>query len=453
MQSTEQSMTDNILLITVDSLRADHVGCYGYGRETTPYLDTLATDSHLFENTFAHACSTRPSFPSILTSTYSRMYGGFEEIQSDRTLVSEPLSTAGYRTAGFHSNPYLSSDFGYDKGWDRFFENHETESLLTKFRGYARDKLDDDGLLYKTLKKLYDGTERQTGIEVGSIYVKADDLTDQAVAWSDKVADGDNPRFLWTHYMDVHHPYVPPTEHQLAFRDEPIPDRQSIKLRRKMLERPEEITDAELADIIDLYDAEIRFVDTEIRRLVEHIREVWGKTTVLFTADHGEEFRDHGRFSHYGTFYDEVVHVPLIFDNNSESGQRHEEMVGLLDISPTVLDCAGVDKPRSYLGHSINRIVNDEPWPRTEVSSFRYCRTPNWKFIRDRSADSGALYDLTADPCETTSVADDHPETLTELQASIAEVRELTKSSERKTDNVEVDEDIQNRLQALGYTE
>jgi arylsulfatase A-like enzyme len=197
------------------------------------------------------------------------MYGGFEQIQSDRTLVSEPLSAAGYRTAGFHSNPYLSADFGYDKGWDQFFEGSETESLLARLRGYARDRLDDDGLIYKTLKKLYDGTERQTGIEVGSMYVTADDLTDQAIAWSNEVTDSDDSRFLWIHYMDVHHPYVPPTEHQLAFRDEPISDRRSIKLRRKMLEQPADVTDTELADIIDLYDAEIRFVDSEISRLVE----------------------------------------------------------------------------------------------------------------------------------------------------------------------------------------
>jgi arylsulfatase A-like enzyme len=381
------------------------------------------------------------------------MYGGFEQIQSDRTLVSEPLSAAGYRTAGFHSNPYLSADFGYDKGWDQFFEGSETESLLARLRGYARDRLDDDGLIYKTLKKLYDGTERQTGIEVGSMYVTADDLTDQAIAWSNEVADSNDSRFLWIHYMDVHHPYVPPTEHQLAFRDEPISDRRSIKLRRKMLEQPADVTDTELADIIDLYDAEIRFVDSEISRLVDHIRDVWCETTVVFTADHGEEFRDHGRFSHYGTFYDEVVHVPFVFDDGGEGGQRHEEMVGLLDVSPTVLDCAGVDQPESYLGHSICRIVDGEPWPRTGVRSFRYCRTPDWKYIGNRSTDSGALYDLTADPGETMSVAEDHPETLAELQASVAEVRELIRDSEQETDDVEMNEDIRNRLQALGYTE
>lgn len=446
-------MTDNLVLITVDSLRADHLSCYGYDRKTTPYIDGLSDEGHVFENTFAHACSTRPSFPSILTSTFSRMYGGFERIKEDRTLVSEPLSTAGYRTAGFHSNPYLSSDFGYNKGWDRFFEGNKTESLLSKLRGYARDKLSDDGLIYKILKKLYDETERQAGIEVGSIYVTADDLTDHAIRWGDEVADGDRSRFLWIHYMDAHHPYVPPAEHQLAFRDSPISDRRSIKLRRKMLEQPEDVTDTELADIIDLYDAEIRFIDTEIGRLVDHIEKLWGDTTVLFTADHGEEFREHGRFSHYGTFHDEVVHVPFIINDSSEGGQRHDEMVGLLDISPTVLDYAGLDQPDSYLGHSVRRVIDNEPWPRTEVSSFRYCRTPKWKFIRDRSEDSGELYDLTTDPGETTSVAQDYPETVGKLQESINEVHELINTSERETDDVEMDQDIQNRLQALGYKE
>jgi len=381
------------------------------------------------------------------------MYGGFEKIQSDRTLVSKPLSAAGYQTAGFHSNPYLSADFGYDKGWNQFFEGSETESLLAQLRGYARDKLDDDSLVYKALKKLYDGTERQTGIEVGSIYVTADDLTDQAIAWSNEIADRDDSRFLWIHYMDVHHPYVPPTEHQLAFRDDPISDRRSIKLRRKMLEQPDDVTDAELADIIDLYDAEIRFVDTEVERLVDHIRDVWGKTTVLFTADHGEEFRDHGRFSHYGTFHDEVVHVPLIFDNGNENSQRHDEMVGLLDVSPTLLDCADVNQPESYLGYSIRQIVDGEPWPREEVASFRYCRKPRWKYIGDRSGEGGSLYDLSADPSETTSVVKENPEMLTELQESVENVQTLIDDTTRESDTVEMDDDIQNRLKALGYTE
>ena len=255
--------------MTVDSLRADHVGCYGYERETTPYIDTLASKGHIFENTFAHACSTRPSFPSILTSTYARMYGGFEKIQSDRTLVSKPLSAAGYQTAGFHSNPYLSADFGYDKGWNQFFEGSETESLLAQLRGYARDKLDDDSLVYKALKKLYDGTERQTGIEVGSIYVTADDLTDQAIAWSNEIADRDDSRFLWIHYMDVHHPYAPPESYQQAFRDEPVSDRRAIQLRRKMLEEPDDITDAELQTLIDLYDGEIKYFDHHAGRFIE----------------------------------------------------------------------------------------------------------------------------------------------------------------------------------------
>lgn len=101
------STMSDIVLLTVDSLRADHVGCYGYDRDTTPTIDDLSTDGQQFTNAFAHACSTRPSFPSILTSSYALMHGGFEQLSSDRTTIAEALSGAGYQTAGFHSNLYL----------------------------------------------------------------------------------------------------------------------------------------------------------------------------------------------------------------------------------------------------------------------------------------------------------------------------------------------------------
>jgi len=126
--------------------------------------------------------------------------------------------------------------------------------------------------------------------------------------------NGDN--FLWIHYMDVHHPYVPPPEHQLPFREEPISERRAIKLRRKLIEYPDTVTDAELSDLIDLYDAEIRYTDAQIDRLLSAINDNWDRseTLVAVTADHGEEFYDHGGVSHSATFYDEVIHVPLVVD-------------------------------------------------------------------------------------------------------------------------------------------
>jgi arylsulfatase A-like enzyme len=157
----------DVLLITVDSLRADHLGMYGYDRQTSPRIDQLASGSLVFDRAFAHACATRPSFPTILTSTYPEMYGGYEMISNNRTLLSEAFNTGGYQTGGFHSNLYLSADFGYSKGYDEFFDSKTDPSLTAKARQLVKAKIDEGSRLRQLLKRAFDATEKHTGVEVG----------------------------------------------------------------------------------------------------------------------------------------------------------------------------------------------------------------------------------------------------------------------------------------------
>jgi len=173
----------NTVLITVDSLRADHIGHLGHSRDTTPTMDRLADRGATFSNTFAHACSTRPSFPSILTSVYSRMYGGYERVAANQTVIAEPFDDAGYDTAGFHSNLYLSADFGYDRGFDCFFDSKvdENRSPTQRLKSFVKSTLDEDGLLFQTLSNMVETAERQVGVNLGLAYVPATDLTDMAV--------------------------------------------------------------------------------------------------------------------------------------------------------------------------------------------------------------------------------------------------------------------------------
>ncbi|ELZ19137.1 sulfatase [Haloterrigena salina JCM 13891] len=140
------------------------------------------------------------------------MYGGYERISEDRTLISEAFDDAGYRTAGFHSNLYLSADFGYDRGFDEFYDSKTDPSATARLRQFVKDQLDSDGILYQTLARAFETAEETAGINVGSAYVSADEITDRALEWAESVAT-DGPRFLWVHYMDVHHPYVPPERH------------------------------------------------------------------------------------------------------------------------------------------------------------------------------------------------------------------------------------------------
>lgn len=449
---------EDTLLVTIDSLRADHVSHLGYERATTPTIDRLAQEGASFENAFATACSTRPSFPSILTSAYAMMYGGYERVSDDQTIVSEVFDRAGYETAGFHSNLYLSADFGYDRGFDTFFDSKTDPSAMARLRQAVKDRLDQNGIVYQTLANAFDVAERRAGANIGSAYVTADEITDKAIDWIDGT-DPDRPHFLWVHYMDVHHPYVPPAEYQRPFRDDPISEREAIKLRRKMLEEPAAVTESEYADIVDLYDAEIRFCDDEIGRLVSHVRNAWGDANVLVTADHGEEFREHGRFSHHATFYDEVVHVPFVFaDGDHETDS--EELVSLIDIPPTLVDAAGLEPPQNFHGESLVTLFDGDwdrdavlgNWVNTDSGEERFFyRSHEWKYIRRE--DGEELYNLERDPAETENVVEQRDDVAARCREAIDDHRRTVEQTSTDIDDVEMEEQVKDRLRQLGYQE
>lgn len=451
-------MSRNVILITVDSLRADHLGCYGYSRETSPTIDNLAASGHRFANAFAHSGTTRTSFPAILTSSYALMHGGYKRLSTDRTLLSEVLSEGRYHTGGFHSNPFLSEEFGYARGFDAFYDGQETTSLLGRLRQGVKHNLNPNGKLFQFLKRTFEATEKHAGVEIGSPYERADDLTDRAVEFLR--GSGSEPTFLWIHYMDVHHPYVPPERHQQAFRDEPVGDRSSTQLRRKMLESPEELTEEEHQTLIDLYDAEIRFTDEQIQRLLDEARaSLNGDPIVLFTADHGEEFGEHGGYGH-NTIHDEGIHVPLVIEDGSDHAV-HDDLVGLLDISPTVLDYADLETPDGYLGHSLRKVISGEPlsregifgnWGEAEPGERQFFyRDHDWKFIR--RTDGEELYDLTSTAGEHENVYDNHPDVVADLSARVDDHMQTIDETYEELSAVDVDEDVEQRLKDLGYKE
>lgn len=447
----------DVVLVTVDSLRADHVGWHGYDRDTTPHLDSRVKEAHRFTNAFSHACSTRPSFPAILTSSHALMHGGCEFISKDRTLISEAFSDAGFSTAGFHSNLYLSEDFGYNRGWDKFFDSKTNPSLLTKIRNTVKSKLHNESVTYELLQKIFDATERGTGVELGSAYVRADEITDRAIDWA---KDTSGPRFLWVHYMDVHHPYIPPERDQRRFRKEIIEDRQAVKLRRKMLEEPEKITEQERQNLIDLYDAEISFVDREVNRLLEELTNVWEEEPLhIITADHGEEFADHARFSHYATYFDEVLHVPFVVNDGSE-GEEWDSLIGLLDVSPTLCDLVGIDAPNIWCGRSIKEILPFSETPGDSIVGGQlggederryFYRDHDWKFIERDGQEY--LFNLVKDPSETKNIADENLEKVKEIREKLKRHKDTVEKTRTTMESVEMDETVKKRLRDLGYQE
>lgn len=445
----------NVVLVTVDSLRADHVGCYGYDRDTTPNIDKLAGEG-TFVDAYANANATRASFPSILTSTYPLAYGGFDYLSERRTVVSTPLQSAGYTTGGFHSNVWLSRDFNYDRGFDTFYDSKSDPGLLARLRGFIKTNLDQDGIVYSLLQSVYDGAERQAGVDIGQTYKDAETTTERALDW---VREVESPCFLWVHYMDVHHPYVPrPTYAAEMDIHLDIGEREAIQLRRKMLERPDDVTDEERRTLINLYDAEIRYTDEQVGRLVDAVDAMFDETTVLVTSDHGEEFGEHGGFSHNPSMYDEILHVPLVCSGDGIRKEGYAETVAqLLDISPTILDIAEADVPDTYEGESVRwRLAEDVDATVTSETENEgglrlSVRRDGWKYIWDQGEETRELYDLTEDPEETENIKGKEPTVSDELHAILEDhVIQLQQTNEQLPE-VQMDAETERRLKDLGY--
>jgi arylsulfatase A-like enzyme len=361
------------------------------------------------------------------------------------------MKEAGYQTAGFHSNPYLNEQFGYGRGFETFFTSESDSSTLGDLRQWVKDTFDESSPVFKLLKTGFDLSERIIGFNPGSPFVRAEPLTDYATQWARDADSG--PRFLWVHYMDVHHPYAPPEPYQLEFRDDPVSDRRAIQLRRKMLEEPDKITDAELQTLIDLYDGEIKYFDHYAGKLIENIRELWGEDTIVgFTSDHGDEFLDHGMFSHYDRFYDELVHVPLLIDVGDD-GDEHDELVELLDLAPSLLDYAGVSSPDEFLGSSLRDVFEDAAWEKDgvciEAENGRAYRTKKWKYIQTDS--DTQLFDLTDDPNEQSNALEEYPEVAERLATHLERYEQYEAETATSVQAVDVDSETKDRLEDLGY--
>ena len=283
----------SILLIMVDTLRADHLSSYGYGAGRTPNIDSLATDGVRCAHTFSQASWTRPSVATILTSLYPSSHGAVHkaDMLPDRVdTVAEVLSRGGYYTAGFADNVNVSPSFNFGQGFadyrylapDLFFHANEPAAQLTLYSGL---RLVRERFLARR-------------VDVHNYYQPAEVVTDTVIGWLDSPAAKQGPFFLFAHYMDPHDPYFvhPFNGEGYARVANPNPP-------------------ASVADKYrQLYDGEIAYLDEHLGRLFADLkrRGLYDKMLIVLTGDHGEEFHEHGGWWHGTTLYDEQIHVPLI---------------------------------------------------------------------------------------------------------------------------------------------
>jgi arylsulfatase A-like enzyme len=364
-------MRRSLLLITVDCLRADHVGFLGYRPPTTPFLDSLAKESFTFSNAIAAGVPTYYSFPAILASRHALALGrDVIGLAPGEANLASSLRDAGYATAAFvAANPYLSSRFGYDQGFEIFKDflkdaPAEAEPVADRSSSLNR-KLAGLFPAHGRLRQLYDGLYFQYCQRIASPapqsldalrrFPTADVLVDEALAWIETLPD--TPFFLWLHLMDPHSPYYPqPNALEAMGRDIPSPsharytnacwNRENIAERQRAKYRDE---------IVQLYDAGIRWVDLQIARLANALQGLgrWTDCVMAVTADHGEEFLEHGGSYHAPSVYEELIRVPLLVRMpRMNCGKFITSPFSLLHLAPTILEALELPVPPSFQGSS-----------------------------------------------------------------------------------------------------
>ncbi len=405
----------NILLVSIDALRADRLEAYGYDRPTSPFLAELARRGLLFENASVNTHGTTPSHTTILSGLYQEQHGvglagGAGGVVASRIpdsieLLPEILRAHGYATVGVTDGGNAGDAFGFARGFDRFDD-----------RGGGIEK----------------GARRVVRL-LGEVGAKA-------------------PVFVFLHTYEVHSPYRPAAK-QRALLD--VPEEAPAASSAYLQERA---TDAaalpahELETISHLYDAEIRVVDDTLRALFDELEAIGflRDALVIVTSDHGEEFGEHGGLLHRDLLYDVLLQVPLIVSGRGIEPARRSEPVSSVDIAPTVLELARIPAPVAMEGVSLLR-----PRQRAAViaqyGSSRYAiRTREWKLIWSAPG-AVELYDLRADPGERDNVTGSRPEVAAALGAALDRWREQHRGGARPGAPVELTTDEWRELESLGY--
>jgi arylsulfatase A-like enzyme len=424
----------NVLIIIVDTLRADHLSLYGYTRDTSPYLDQLAQQGVLFEHPIAPSSWTLPSHASMLTGLYPHQTG----VETDKDVLSgsiptigEAMENRGYRTAAFSANfEFFSRNFGFIHGFSHF-EDFE-QSL-----GGILEKVDLSRFILIRLSR------DTTGDPFAFFGVKnkptAEKIDQDALDWIEK---GRRPFFVVLNYMDVHAPVLPPEPYLHIYTKRTDAWNESLHFDSTCYNVPKELCETERPEFIDTYDGAIRYVDLSIQHLLSQLndRGILRNTIVVFTSDHGQEFGDHLLWGHHKSLYRSEIQVPLIIWKPGlvPPSVRVQTPVTTTDIPATILDLTSSgDNQADNLalpGRSLAALWNSSqpvsgwPEPISELarlhwfdkrapnydSPVRSIVTPEWHFIRQQDKD--LLFDLKTDPDETHDQCSNQPAVCTALR-------------------------------------
>ncbi|MEW6145384.1 MAG: sulfatase-like hydrolase/transferase [Thermodesulfobacteriota bacterium] len=441
----------HVILISIDTLRSDALSSYGSERISTPNIDGLAMDGALFKNAYSAAPWTLPSFSSMMTGVSPTVHKtiAFDSVLPEKfKTIAEYLRDSGYYTAAIGDNFYLHPEFNIDQGF-------------MEYNFYPRRQMIVDSFGAFLIKKTYPRAMNP--------YASTGELTDMAIDWIGKNRDSDF--FLWVHYYDPHLPYTPPREY---ISKDAVPD----GFIGYKLESASAIRDGHFAPnasqrkwIKELYDAEVRYVDANVGRLLDAFKEnsLYKSSLIILTSDHGEEFWDHGGFEHGHTLYNELIHVPLIVKlPGRHTGIIVEEEVTTQSLMPTVLDIVRIpNESASATADSLAPLLAESPSSYAEEplvsTGLLYYENregvifSGTKYIQSLVTGRGELYDLKTDPGEQSPLALSRNKLKTDQAKNIMEnhgrkSEMLTKElGVTNTEKAALDKEKTEKLKALNY--
>jgi arylsulfatase A-like enzyme len=471
---TADGLAENVVLVTVDSLRADAIS-HTADDDRTPEIGRLAETGTVFENAFVHGNWTPFSFPSILGSR--PVFAESDDIGlPDSPVLAEILRDAGVSTGGFNaSNGFLTPYWRYDRGFDEF-ESFIGGDDMGRYQRY----LAAHPTVYAWLQVatspfrrlahwLRHGASSQPFTDTSRLLA----TEDRAVAF---IREADGSFFLWVHYMDTHTPYVPAPQHLREVSDGSFPIHRLVRAHLRT-GRGLSVGDRTLADLEALYDGTVRQVDASIGRLRETLAAagVEDETAIVVAGDHGEEFMGHGNLAHYPKLYDSLVHVPLVVSVPGLEPRHVDDAVGLESIPPTVCGLLGADAPDAWEGESLlpavasgqgldrepivsvtvrGSKVTQQPIPRRldDGELYASARTRDWTYIENTATDERELYHRGRDPDHQENLCDTggSPPAIVDDLAEAVDRHVSRLGGETDTDR-EVDDAVSTRLEVLGY--
>ncbi len=359
----------NVLIILTDALRFDHLGCYGYEKNTSPNIDVLCEKGVVFENAISQATATRQSVTSLFVSDYvqNHQVTGKNNIilPEEAITIAEVLRSNEYKTAAFLRNFKVSRE--------DILQGFDESTVFREKEGYL-----DENATIKTLD------------------------------WLEK--NKDDKFFVYLHYFAPHSPFNPPEEYLKKFQEKEYSgDINFSELRRARDFNSMNISQEDISELRYRYDAEVNYMDNEVGKVIMYLKEnnLLDKTIIIFMADHGEGLAEKDNFVGHGPGINTVVQVPLVIIIPGEDYNRYEGIVELIDIGPTILDSLGIDIPKSFRGKAIPKEDNSRDFGFSNSKTGDIIRSQNYIFKRNSNPsknptlqENNSLFNIKEDPFE-----------------------------------------------------